>query len=227
MQAVLIEFNTRVQEINEYFIFIKNLIDETIKLAIVEEDSSEQKIRGVDRELAKTLKANGFLLLYNLVESSMRNAIEAIFDELKEQKISFNSVRVEIKKIVIQNFKNRSPDDIHANMTDISIDIIMAGFRSRELFSGNIDRDKITNIARKYGFSCDTDYSKTKHGKNLDSIMRNRNDLAHGNKSFAEVGKETSIEDLIKIKEEVIEYVGQILKNISSYIDKKEYLHTP
>jgi hypothetical protein len=92
------------------------------------------------------------------------------------------------------------------------------------LFSGNVDRDEITRTARKYGFSYDTDYSKTKHGENLYSVMRNRNDLAHGNKSFAEIGKDTSIQELLQVKEEVIEYLKQILKNIEGYLIKKEYL---
>lgn len=223
MQTVLLDFNARVKEINEYFLFLNGLINETTKLAI-SEDSDEQTIKTIDSELAKTLKANSFLLLYNLIESSMRNAIEAIFDELKSKKVSFDSARIEIRKVVLQNFKSRSPDDIHTRITDISLDIITAGFKSKELFSGNIDREEITKTARKYGFSYDTDYSKTKHGENLYKIMQNRNDLAHGNKSFSEVGKDLSIEDLIKFKNEVVEYIGQILINIEIYLDEKEYL---
>ena len=82
----------------------------------------------------------------------------------------------------------------------------------------------ITETARNYGFSFDTDYSKTKHGKHLEDIMYHRNDLAHGNKSFAEVGQKVSIKDLLKVKEEVIEYLQQILQNIQDYLDKQEYL---
>lgn len=223
MQTVLLDFNARVEEINNYFLFLEKLINETTKLAVLN-DNGGTKISSLDPALAKTLKANAFLLLYNLIESSMRNAIEAIFSELKDKKVSFNSVRKELKKVVLQNFKNRSPDDIYNKITDISLDIITAGFKSQELFSGNIDRDEITRTARKYGFSYDTDYSKTKHGENLYNIMRNRNDLAHGNKSFSEVGKDISIGDLLKVKEEVIEYIGQILINIEKYLTNQEYL---
>jgi MAE_28990/MAE_18760-like HEPN len=224
MQTVLSDFNTRVQEVNEYFLFLEGLINGAIKLETLE-STGQQKIRSIDRDLAKTLKANGFLLLYNLIESSMTNAIEAIFDELKEQRISFNDIRIEMKKVVLQNLKSRSPDNIHQEIVDISTDIITAGFKRKKLFSGNINRGKITETARNYGFSSDTEYSKTKHGKSLDNIMKNRNDLAHGTKSFADIGKDISIEDLLKIKEEVIEYVGQILKNIESYLVRQEYLH--
>ena len=54
--------------------------------------------------------------------------------------------------------------------------------------------------------------------------MQKRNDLAHGNKSFSEVGRLVSISDLLKIKDEVIEYIGQILRNIELYLNSKEYL---
>ncbi|MHC5820466.1 MAG: MAE_28990/MAE_18760 family HEPN-like nuclease, partial [Nostoc sp.] len=91
MQTVLLDFNTRVQEVNKYFWFLEELITENTKLAVLE-DSGDQKVKPIDPELAKTLKANGFLLLYNLVESTMRNAIEAIFDELSSNRISFDSV---------------------------------------------------------------------------------------------------------------------------------------
>ena len=224
MQTVILDFNTRVQEVNEYFSFLEGLYNETIKLTL-SENIDEEKNKLIDYDLlTKMLKANSFLLLYNLIESSMRNAVEAIFDELKGKKVSFNAVRVEIKKVVLENFKNRSPNNIHSQIKDISLDIITAGFDSKKLFSGNIDRDEITKTARKYGFSFDTDYTKTKHGENLYDIMEKRNDLAHGNKSFSEIGKSISIGDLLKIKNEVIEYIGQILKNIEIYLNNKEYL---
>lgn len=223
MQTVFEEFHTRVNEVNQYFVFLEGLIQENTKLAVLG-DNGEQTIKAIDSNLAKTLKANAFLLLYNLIESTMRNAIEAIFTEISSQRISFDVVRIEIKKIVIHNFKKRSPDNVHSRLRDISVDIITAGFQKRELFSGNVDRDEITKVARNYGFSFDTDYSKTKHGEHLYDIMQNRNDLAHGNKSFAEIGQNTSIEDLLKVKEEVREYLQQILQNIKQYLENQEYL---
>ena len=56
------------------------------------------------------------------------------------------------------------------------------------------------------------------------TVKNNRNDLAHGIKSFAEVGKDKSADELIKIKDKVVKYLRQILENISIYIDNQEYL---
>jgi len=225
MQTVILDFNTRVEEVNKYFHFLKELTAKNTKLTVLEENGN-QTIKPIDPKLVITLKANGFLLLYNLVESTMRNAIEAIFEELKSRRVSFDSVRIEVKKIVLYNFKNRSPDDVHSRITDISTDIIKAGFNRRKLFSGNVNRDKIAKTAREYGFSCHTDYTKTKHGENLDAVMEKRNDLAHGNKSFASVGRTVTIGDIVQIKDEVVEYLRQILINIENYLDNQEYLHS-
>jgi autotransporter translocation and assembly factor TamB len=223
MNTVLLDFNTRAQEVDDYFIFLESLIKQTTKLAVAD-SAGQDKIQSLNPELAKTLKANGFLLLYNLVESTMRNAIVAIFDEFKNQAISFDQLKPEIKMIVIQNLKNRSPKKIHLQMNQISIDIITATFEREELFSGNVDARLIKETAEKYGFSYQTDFAKTKNGQNLVVIKRNRNDLAHGIKSFEDVGRDQTIEELLEIKDEVIEYLRQILENIKTYLDNQEYL---
>jgi hypothetical protein len=223
MNTVLLDFNTRAQEVDDYFIFLDSLIKQTTKLAVAD-SAGQYQIQSLNPELAKTLKANGFLLLYNLVESTMRNAIEAIFDELKNQAISFDQLKPEIKMIVLQNLKNRSPEKIYLQINQISTDIITATFEREKLFSGNVDARLIKEIAEKYGFSYQTDFAKTKNGQNLVVIKSNRNDLAHGIKSFEEVGRDKTIEELLEIKEEVIEYLRQILENIKTYLDNQEYL---
>ena len=87
-----------------------------------------------------------------------------------------------------------------------------------------MDARLIKEIAEKYGFSYQTEFAKTKNGQNLVVIKHNRIDLAHGLKSFEDVGRDNTIEELLEIKEEVIEYLRQILQNIKIYIDNQEYL---
>lgn len=221
MQTVLIDFDERVKEIEEYFAFLAQLINNDVEL-VNSQDRAE--VLGLGDGLTKTLKANGFLLLYNLVESSMRNAIEAIFSELRTQQVSFDDVSIGLRKIILQNLRNSSVANTHERINNIALDIIHIGFNSEDLFSGNIDSRKITDLARQYGFSYDTDYEKTQHGKNLLTIKRNRNDLAHGNKSFGEVGREVNIRELMEYKDETVEYIREILSNIEEYLGQKQYL---
>lgn len=90
-----------------------------------------------------------------------------------------------------------------------------------DLFSGNVDARKIRDTATEYGFSHLTDYAKTGHGLDLLIIKSNRNDLAHGYKSFAEVGKEETADELLEIKKKTVSYLREILQNIEQYLSKK------
>ncbi len=197
------DFDERAQEVSKYFLLLKNLEQGSIKLRMG--NLAYFKIKNIDTELEKTLKSTGFLLLYNLIESTMRNAIETIFDDIKSQNASFDDMRDEIKKIIIQNFKNnKSTDNLLNGIQNISLDIISISFDKEKLFSGNIDARKIKQTAEIYGFSYKTNAIKTQDGNDLLKIKTNRNDLAHGFKSFEEIGREASADELLRIKKRVM-----------------------
>ncbi|VEP16911.1 conserved hypothetical protein [Hyella patelloides LEGE 07179] len=74
MKSKLFEdFDERAQEVSKYFFLLQNLEQGSIQLAMG--NVKHQKVKKIDTELEKTLKATGFLLLYNLIESTIRNAI--------------------------------------------------------------------------------------------------------------------------------------------------------
>lgn len=174
--SLIQDFTKRSKEVSKYFIFLKNLEQGTTKLSMTGK-CDIAKNKEIDPELLKTLKASGFLLLYNLVESTMRNVIEAIFDELRSEGISYDQIRPEIKKIVLRNLKKRNPDKIFLSITVISVDVITAGFDKEDLFSGNLDGKKIRETAAEYGCSHATDHAKTDNDKDLLTVKTNRNDL--------------------------------------------------
>ncbi|MFO5528733.1 MAG: MAE_28990/MAE_18760 family HEPN-like nuclease [Cuspidothrix sp.] len=226
------DFNERAKEVSKYFYFLKNLEQGYIQLSMG--NPNNIKTKPIDDDLENTLKATGYLLLYTLVEATMRNAIETIFDELKIQQVSFDDVRKEIKKIIINHVRDKdiqSTDTLLQGLINISVDIISVTFdalikkeNKKRLFSGNVDAQKIRNIAKIYGFSSQTNKSKTKDGSDLLTIKTNRNDLAHGFKSFEEVGKNATADELLKIQKRVICYLREILENVENYISNQEYL---
>ena len=222
ISLVFQDFNERSEEVSKYFIFLQDLEQEQVKL--IKESQVNNKAKKIDNELEKTLKASAYLLLYNLIESTIKNAIGAIFDELQNQGVSFDGIRPELKKIILVNLKRRNPDKILNEIEDISLDIVKIGFNREELFSGNIDSKLIRETAKKYGFSSQTDYENTTNGEDLYLVKNNRNDLAHGIKSFAEVGNQKGADELIEIKNKVVQYLKEILTNIQRYIDNQEYL---
>lgn len=217
------DFDERAQEVSRYFLFLKNLEQGSIKLSMG--NGRNPKTKSINNNLEKTLKATGFLLLYNLVESTMRNAIITIFDEFQSKNVSFDDVTDKVKKIIIKNFKeNNSTDTLLKSINNISFDIISSSFDKEKLFSGNLDARRIRDTSEMYGFSCTTNAKKTKNGSDLFTVKTNRNDLAHGFKSFEEVGRNATADELLVIQRRVICYLREILENIEIYLSKQEYL---
>ena len=220
MTGVQQDFLERAQEVELYFRFLQEFDEQ--RVAFQPPPSGTPPFTHSDREsLWKTLKANGFLLLYNLVESTVKNAIEAIFDDLKAKGISFDACRNEVRQIVLTNLKRHNVDKILPSLSTISIDVVVATFRKEELFAGNVDGRRLRKVAQEYGFA----HPRVKSDELL-TVKTNRNDLAHGNKSFAEVGRDFDVVRLIKIKSEVIVFLEELMKNIADYIANGAYLGT-
>jgi hypothetical protein len=71
-------------------------------------------------------------------------------------------------------------------------------------------------ICEAHGISYKT-HPDAKGGVELQKVKKQRNSLAHGNISFSECGHETTLEELEKIKCEVVRFVKDILGNIMDY----------
>lgn len=209
MQGVKLILQERTNEVEAYFSFI-----ETYTLT------------GTNDDLNKILKSNLLLMLYNLIESTMSNAVEEIHNEIYLRTVSFNTLKIELRKRLIKYLKNNlNPDQFVTGINDIALDIVKQCFDKQKLFNGNIDSKKIRELSDNYGFSSNTDYNQTKHGSCLVTIKGRRNDLAHGTFSFTEVGKDYSIGDLEKMKTETINYLTEIIGNIELYLTNQEYIN--
>ena len=219
MKEVKRNFTQRKKEIETYFEFLEKILNNNI---INWEDNSQERISG---RLRRILKANIFLLLYNLAESSISAAIEQIHLSIENDvDVSFDDIKDQIKIDLIKNLKNnKNPEKFIKEINQISTDIITSCFIKKKLFPGNLDSCKIREVAKKYGFSTFTDFHKTKNGEKLKKVKDNRNDLAHGVFSFEDIGKHYTLPDIKDYKEEIISYLEQIIDNIEKYIDNKEY----
>ena len=229
--AVIEEYTEKVEELENYIALIKSI--EANSITVLKENLTNGKSSAeiidliTNEDLQKTLKASFFLLVYNLIESTMRSGIEVIYDHISLESVNFNELNTTFRKRILKDAKKNhiSAEDLHLKTSlCIEKEIIKASYRSEQLFSGNIDHQLIVKLAEQYGFSYSTEYEATKHGENLKHVKRNRNDLAHGNVTFREVGRNYTSTQLEKIQKEVVNYLETILKNIKVYLDDKNYL---
>ena len=68
MQTVFLDFQTRVQEVDQYFQFLDELIRENTKLTVLEDDGS-QRVKLINSDMKKILKAMIFWLCFLFCQS--------------------------------------------------------------------------------------------------------------------------------------------------------------
>lgn len=219
MNTVFADFHTRAQEVEGYFRFVLRLSAEELSLRKAQGDEAAYSNQEHE-ELLKTLKAACYLLLYNLVESTMRNAIEAIFDELRTEGISFDECREELRREILLSFRRRNMERLLPRLISIARDIIYESFERSETFAANLDARMIRRTAKRFGFPAPTG----NEFQLLQTVKDVRNDLAHGVKSFAEVGRNASPTDLDNARVQTVDILTQTLGNIRNYLQNKHYL---
>lgn len=218
MDSVFDEFEDRKKEIQLYIDFI-NLSESS---DVIYREINENGIN--KSELRRIFLANAYLLFYNLVESTIRNTIQEIYDHFKMNSISFDLLKPNIKKTILKGIKAKNSDKIVEQIETLAIDIVSTSFDPDKISDGNIDARKIRELAKNYCFSDTTDYSRCKNGETLLEIKNKRNNLSHGIVSFSECGREVSLSDLNQAFNEASSFLEGIIENVRTYINTQSYL---
>ena len=223
-------FSKRCDEVRRYLDFVFCLTEHRATGIVRYEPGSEIPVvvdGVINRELIKTMRANGYLLLYNLVESTMTNAIDAIHRCLLSDECSFDELTEAVKRIVLLNFKKAISGDgkyVLESNHPIHRSIVELGYDKKKLFSGNIDAREIRETAERYGFQvANHDLSLSRDGARLLKIKEKRNELAHGRVSFEDCGHDTSLDELMAISKETEIYLDAVLAGIEAYITQRSY----
>ena len=84
--------------------------------------------------------------------------------------------------------------------------------------SGNIDAQKIRDVLKQIGGN------EIRDGRELKIIKDKRNNLAHGEFTFSEIGKDVLMSELIEYKDKTKDYLSNVLIEINDYIEDQRYL---
>lgn len=242
MKRVKDDFNKRKAELNEYFDFL-SLLDKDKPTLHYSELGVDHK-HTIDTELQKILKANSFLLIYNLLESFCRNFIIEILSAIQGKKLTLKKLSEEAQKVwIAQKVRDyKSPTTTSEKLEDCFFGMVTEIFNETVIefsavinrietderydvfgLSGSIDRKKIQALARIYGFNHMTPPVNEKAGEDLEQIKNFRNKLAHGRITFAECGKDKSVKEMVDYKDNAIVYLEGVLLNIETYIKNKKF----
>lgn len=70
-------FDERMEDINDYLSFVALLINKRPNL-VYQDENNVDVAQEIELDITHILKANAFIILYNLIEATISNAIEDI-----------------------------------------------------------------------------------------------------------------------------------------------------
>lgn len=219
------DFETRKDEIENYFSFLEIIDDDKTLLKYTKDNIDvEEKI---SNKLQTMFVANAFLILYNLIESTVRNSILDIYEKIKEEEVTYEKLSEDLKLIWLKKqvaslkeagFKHETLlTTIKMTAKEILDKEIVCLNKDDIPISGNVDAKQIRELAKGLGFNESAD------GRNLENIKDRRNGLAHGNHTFYDVGKGYSVNVLTAYKEETFDYLFDVISNIEKFIAEEKY----
>ncbi len=224
MKDVKKELEERKKEINEYFDFLQKI--------------EKGDISPNNFAVPAIMRASCILMFYNLLESIVILAIDRIHVFISTQdNLKYQDASDELKKIWIEykykNFEdeNRGSDKIFQILKNINNDHIKIYDENAKdktdylnkvkgvSFSGKIDGKQVKLFAEKYGF----EKNKRVEGKKLVQIKHQRNNLAHGEMSFQNCGRNFSFFQIKKFKQETFLFLDEFLNNVDEFLTTKKY----
>lgn len=213
-------FEDRKSEIEFYYSVMVDIDDDT-----------KHTLSTIDNQrFFRIMKSNFLLMLYNLVEATFTTGMLEIYDQLKQENCSYESVIDEIQNIwrdykVKEVYKPESglttyTNRVHQIVNDITQNTPMALSKGMLGINGNLNAKQIKDICDRHRIR----YRVTDDQFVLERVKKKRNSLAHGDESFSRCARDLTLTDLEGIKDTVLLFISEILTGMDKYYDEKQYL---
>ncbi|WP_151976668.1 MAE_28990/MAE_18760 family HEPN-like nuclease [Acinetobacter soli] len=228
--AAFDEFEDKCLEIERFLELVDDLDAGTDNHLLYKNNEYIWKTKSISREVQKTLRASCYLLIYNLLESTTCDALDAIHQTLSSEQIDLQALSNNLKKIIFANLKqglgDKSIQEILNQQIDLRIIIMSHGYDKRKFLSGNFDIDAIRKIEKQYGFNM-----RIVNGQNgvydptiIKTIKHKRNALAHGSESFEQCGQNIPVFSMREKYAHSKNTLLALFNGINIFINDKKYL---
>jgi len=226
-----VELADSIAMFNSRFLEAENYIN---YLALIEKRGTTISIGNcpnlleVDREFLKICRANGYILLYNLIESTIYEATSGLYKHLETNIVDIDKLIDNLKILVFKGIQNSSQEnlkifkqDLNTHFRDSIFKICFEKSKIKKMFSGNLDAKKIREFSTEHGISLNL-ADECNNGGKLNEIKNTRNDLAHGSASFSSKGV-ISASALNSMCQETGYYLRSVIMSINSFLVGQSY----
>lgn len=215
-----------------------DLKDEILKMIAFEAELEKESVlyfSNIDStQLLPCLKSSIILMLYNAVESTCTKCLSKIHETVRNKKVKFSELNDELKKIVLayydkaidsQKSSNDFSTKINYELSKINMVLDNENFlltfdkmsEFYSLYSGNLDAKEIRTTLKKYDITFEEKASE------LHTIKTDRNNLSHGSKTFEDVGRDKSYQQLQVMAERTFLFLENMIDAVQTYLDDEGY----
>ena len=175
-------------------------------------------------------RASSFIMIYNCVEYGVRQSLKNIRDDAAinvtrfEELIDYWQHEI-ILTIYSKKLKDGTNFDIFLGDLRKSLPPNPKTLRNaRQLpFSGNINHEKLIELAHKIGVRGWKPPKLSLGGSDLELVRKARNDLAHGEETFENIGGQYSCADIQEKLRRIRLFTCSYLRKLESYKTKRHY----
>lgn len=218
---IIAHYKRRKEDVEEYFRLLCFLLSFETHRNISIQNLDTGKSLVITQEMQCVAKAQSLILLYNLVESTVCDCLNAIYDAIQDESLIFGNVSDDIKNMWRNYLKRKNLPEKTKN--DNGIINMAIRFDSLAInISGSLDFRKIQEVFSKHGCYLDNS-SRDTIAQSFLVVKNKRNLLAHGNISFSECGAHYLLSDLQKYKEHIVDYMQDVVNKTCDYIANKAY----
>lgn len=237
MMEIRETFEDRKQEILKYIEFIKFL--ESKELSLTDDGVTEFSLffhpasNGISlsfQEIINITKSNLALMIYSIIEYTVANLIDNIYEEIRNKKLSYLDVSDNIKAIWRESILKATTDPNASFSTFMKkneeiINLIIRkqtlDLRSRNtLPAGNLDGKSIRDTIHKHGIEWN---STSFRPEILTKFKEKRNNLAHGSVSFIDALRDSTIATIDQEANIIISFLEDLLAMVDAYISNENY----
>lgn len=224
-------------EITAYLEFLKVAVE---RPAVLSAKNGELVLQ-LTLELTHTLKANLVLLLYSAMEAALIQLLDEMHDAIGTNCTSADALNDQLLRLVMRTVKKDTQDaallpgkPLHESLFTYWISDWQNRPPGKEKrldgISGSVDSLVFYQQLKKFGVVAKTDNDRPPtHLTNqaLQKVKTNRNELAHGEKSFTDLGRDLAVPILEDDALAVFDTLQKIAAEVDNYLKGRRYLALP
>lgn len=175
----------------------------------------------VDLQMQCCMKANTLVILYNMVESTICECLNNIYDAVADDGLTYAELTDEMRHMWTNSLKRaRKPEGTLDEVGKMALKVVFETLAINT--SGSIDIRKIFETFEKHGCMI-PDEKRDECADSFLTVKTKRNLLAHGNVSFSQCGANYLMSELERMKNDILDFLPVVIDATKKFVKDKKY----